>query len=279
MAVIYRHLKSCGEVFYIGIGKYKSRAYQKKGRNVDWNEITDTCNYEVQVLKKGLTWEDACELEIALIAHYGRRDLGKGNLVNKTDGGTGFLKLKRDVHKFIDSRTGEEVTIEKIAEESGVLIGNVYKMMRGDISNFTYYVLKKDYIGIVHNPRMKKLEGNEVINTQTKEVFISMTLAAKSIGMSQTMFCRKMTGERKNNTYFVLLKDYRGIVNTPEKVRDMLKKVINTKTKEVFNSISEAAESINMPMKRLSAKLNKTDKRPNTTDFILLSEYNELLKK
>jgi len=36
MAVVYRHLKPCGEVFYIGIGNDKDRAYSKRGRNKFW---------------------------------------------------------------------------------------------------------------------------------------------------------------------------------------------------------------------------------------------------
>jgi hypothetical protein len=29
--------------------------------------------YEVQILTQGLTWEDACELEIMMISYYGRK--------------------------------------------------------------------------------------------------------------------------------------------------------------------------------------------------------------
>jgi hypothetical protein len=89
MAVIYRHLKSDGEVFYIGIGKTESRAYSKADRNKFWNNLVNKHGYEVQILKKDLTWEDACELEKILIDWYGRRDLGTGTLVNMTNGGEG----------------------------------------------------------------------------------------------------------------------------------------------------------------------------------------------
>ena len=90
---IYRHLKPSGEVFYIGIGKAKNfkRAHSKYKRSKFWLDVVSKHGYEVQILKKGLSWKDACELEKILINYYGRRDLGKGTLVNLTDGGDGLV--------------------------------------------------------------------------------------------------------------------------------------------------------------------------------------------
>lgn len=92
MAVIYRHTRlDNNTVFYIGIGKEVKRAYSKKGRNNYWKNIINICEYEVEILKKDLSWDDACELERALISWYGRKDLNKGLLVNLTDGGDGII--------------------------------------------------------------------------------------------------------------------------------------------------------------------------------------------
>ena len=89
MAVIYKHLKLCGEVFYIGIGQEEKRAKSKSDRNNYWHNVVNKYGYEVQILKSDLTWEDACEMEKVLISWFGRRDLGLGTLVNLTDGGEG----------------------------------------------------------------------------------------------------------------------------------------------------------------------------------------------
>lgn len=93
MAVLYRHIKPNGETFYIGIGKTEKRAYSKKNRNKYWKHIIEKYNYEIQILKSDLTWEDACELEKMLISYYGRKDLNTGNLVNMTDGGDGMIGI------------------------------------------------------------------------------------------------------------------------------------------------------------------------------------------
>lgn len=90
MAVIYRHIKkNDSEVFYIGVGKTKKRAYSKYGRSRHWKNIVEKYGYEVEVLKTDLTYEEARELEVILIDYYGRKDLDKGSLCNLTNGGDG----------------------------------------------------------------------------------------------------------------------------------------------------------------------------------------------
>jgi hypothetical protein len=92
MAVIYRHIRlDTNNVFYIGIGKNENRAYHKHSRNRYWYNIINKTEYEVQILKRDLSWVDACELEKLLISYYGRKDLGLGTLVNMTDGGDGII--------------------------------------------------------------------------------------------------------------------------------------------------------------------------------------------
>ena len=89
---LYRHLKPNGEVFYIGIGKTKNfkRAFEKQHRSNWWTSIIKKYpDYEVQILKTGLTKEEACELETILISWYKRADCCGGTLVNMTDGGEG----------------------------------------------------------------------------------------------------------------------------------------------------------------------------------------------
>lgn len=86
---LYMHTrKSDGRIFYIGIGDEK-RPTDKAGRNQYWYNTVNLHDYDVTILVDGLTWSEACELEVKMIAFYGRRDLGLGCLVNMTDGGEG----------------------------------------------------------------------------------------------------------------------------------------------------------------------------------------------
>lgn len=89
---VYKHIRlDNNEVFYIGIGKDKSRAYDKMNRNMFWKRIILKTEYRIEIVCECKTWEDACEKEKSLILEYGRRDLGTGTLVNLTDGGDGNL--------------------------------------------------------------------------------------------------------------------------------------------------------------------------------------------
>jgi hypothetical protein len=91
MAVVYQHRrKDTNEIFYIGIGKNKIRAYENKSRNQHWHSIAKKCGYDVDVLFEGINLLDACEIEKGLIKSIGRKDLELGPLVNMTDGGEGI---------------------------------------------------------------------------------------------------------------------------------------------------------------------------------------------
>lgn len=99
---LYQHIrKDLGNIFYVGIGtkskknkKEYSRAYSKHSRNDFWHNIANKTEYEVEILMESDDYETVKKLEIALVAQYGRRDLGKGELVNLTDGGDGSLGYK-----------------------------------------------------------------------------------------------------------------------------------------------------------------------------------------
>ena len=97
MAYLYRHIRlDKNEPFYVGIGtdnEFK-RAYNLHNRSNHWKNITNKASYRVEILLDNICWEEACEKEIEFISLYGRKDLGKGPLVNLTDGGEGFLGYK-----------------------------------------------------------------------------------------------------------------------------------------------------------------------------------------
>ena len=97
MAYVYQHIRlDTDEVFYIGIGsdtdgKYERANEIRRRNNRYWCNIVNKVGYRVEIIKDSISWEDACEEEIRLIKHYGRRDLNEGNLVNLTNGGEGGL--------------------------------------------------------------------------------------------------------------------------------------------------------------------------------------------
>jgi len=86
---VYVHRKATtGEVFYVGKGKGR-RAYITSARSDWWHRTVKKHGHVVEIVAYGLQEWYAFELEVELIALYGRRDRGDGVLLNVTDGGEG----------------------------------------------------------------------------------------------------------------------------------------------------------------------------------------------
>lgn len=91
---VYLHKKKTnGTVFYVGKGK-GNRAYQTHGRSKFWRGVVEKYGLVVEIYMDNLQEWYAHELEKDLIALYGRRDKGLGNLVNMTEGGDGVAGYK-----------------------------------------------------------------------------------------------------------------------------------------------------------------------------------------
>lgn len=109
MAIVYKHIrKDSREVFYVGIGKNRERAYSQANRNKHWKHIVEKVGYEVIILREDITWKEACNLEKNLIKEYGRRDLKAGTLVNMTDGGEGIENPSEELRQKLRYKKTED---------------------------------------------------------------------------------------------------------------------------------------------------------------------------
>ena len=141
-------------MFNIGIGGKTSRAYTKHGRNKYWKNTVNKHGYEVEILCEDLTWEQACEAEIHLIAFYGRSDLGLGPLVNMTDGGEGMQNLspetREKLKKIAQNRIPSESCIKlfrQFAEDNKIPIIQ-YTKSGEYVQRFNAIVEASDYLNI-----------------------------------------------------------------------------------------------------------------------------------
>lgn len=86
---VYLHRSALdGHIFYVGKGARK-RAWSSYNRSTFWKNTVAKHGKVVEVVEAGLQEWAAFELEISLIALYGRSDLGDGPLCNHSDGGDG----------------------------------------------------------------------------------------------------------------------------------------------------------------------------------------------
>ena len=240
MAVLYRHLKPCGEVFYIGIGTKEERAYTTKQRNIFWKRTHSNYGCEVQILKSDLTWKDACELEKMLISWYGRRDLGLGTLTNLTDGGEGqenpsecTRQKMRDAKKDIRGEThplyGKPKTEEHKQKLREVKLG---KKPTDEAKENK----RKAYIKYKENAPIK------YICTKTLETFKTITDCAEYLGINYGTLksCLDKKIKLNNTTTIVWYEDY--LIGDFQEAHVARKKirVVNTETGEEYESIQDA---------------------------------------
>ena len=85
---VYAHYKTGEEniPFYIGFGSGR-RWNSREKRNKHWHSVVNKYGFYSKKLCEHITKTEAKQLEIQLIGMFGRSDIGKGPLVNKTDGG------------------------------------------------------------------------------------------------------------------------------------------------------------------------------------------------
>lgn len=90
---VYIWKRHDGTPFYVGLGR-NDRYKNLRRRNAHVLSVVKKMGGIENVPKEIIevdSWESGCALEIELIAKFGRSDLKKGTLTNKTDGGEGTI--------------------------------------------------------------------------------------------------------------------------------------------------------------------------------------------
>lgn len=133
MAYLYRHIRlDTNMPFYIGVGsdsdgKY-TRAEERTHRNKFWLNVVKKTDYITEIVIDNLLWHEAHKKEVEFIKLYGRYNLGKGTLVNLTDGGQGAVGRKFSVsletkEKLRKINTGKQCSDETKVKISKALTG------------------------------------------------------------------------------------------------------------------------------------------------------------
>jgi hypothetical protein len=195
MAIVYRHRRlDKNEVFYVGIGKKESRAFDMVNRNHIWKGIKSRSEVDVEIVASDLSWELACELEQLMISEYGRIDLHTGSLANLTDGGEGTLGVKQSqesIAKRVAKNTGRKNTEETKRKMSEARKGIVFSAEH--IEN-----LRKSHLG------QKTVNGKMVVDLQTGFFYDSLRNGCLSVGVNyKAEFAKVKRGSNKSRFQFV----------------------------------------------------------------------------
>ncbi len=210
MAILYRHTRpDKDEVFYVGIGKPGRELDFKWGRNKHWKGIYNLNNQtiKVDILFEDLTWEEACIKEKEFIKLYGRSDLGLGTLCNMTDGGDGCLGVKQSketIAKRVAKQLGRPLSEEHKKNLSKSKLGENNPMFGKKFSAEHRAKHRKALLGRkVSKETIRKIaisNGKKIINTDTKEIFNTISEAAAGISMKPKTLNAKLSGQNPNNT-------------------------------------------------------------------------------
>jgi hypothetical protein len=180
MAVVYRHWRlDKPEVFYVGIGKDESRAYDfKKARNKIWHSVKNRAEVKVEIVASGLDWAAACELEQLMIQEYGRIDLGTGRLVNLTDGGDGSINVKfsEETKKKMSASASKRIVSQETKEKLSSIKTGSGNGMYGKMPHNA----KSIYCGYLN------------------KTFATITSCAKELGVAQSYLSNMLTGKTEN---------------------------------------------------------------------------------
>lgn len=183
---IYQHRRlDTNEIFYIGIGKTKYRAYVKRGRNNMWNKVINKTDYSVEIVTTCDTWSEACQIEQYLIKYYGRKDLGTGTLVNLTDGGEGFY----------NGSHSKETKFKMSEAKKGCVSPNKGKSMSDEQKDKISKSLKG------RNPSVVSL----LLDTQTGVFYNSITEASFYYDIKRKTLNAMLKGQNPNKTNLIII--------------------------------------------------------------------------
>ena len=204
MAIVYQHIRlDTNEIFYIGVGATLKRAYSKTCRNSFWKAVTYKTSYKVEILHNDITYEEALLIEISLIESIGRRTLNKGPLVNIDAGGRGSAGHKQSKESIEKRR--QKMLGHKVSEETKekLRISNLGKKRSSEtrqanrianlgkkLSNDHKLKISKGLLNNKNKALYKK--GKKVINTETNEIYKSMSMVAKLFNIPKETLRRRL---------------------------------------------------------------------------------------
>jgi hypothetical protein len=199
---VYLHTRQdINQPFYIGIGSDigKKRAFTKDGRNAFWHRVVAKHPCESKIIYEGLTWKEACEIEINLIAHYGRIRNG-GILVNLTDGGEGTLGL-------ICSEEKKILISERVKQAFTLSGGNGWKGRQHKESTkeiLRNRIFTQQWRGRLSDAQKKRTilpkTNKFVLDTNTGVFYDSLKEASFYNNIPESTLSARLTGRLKNNT-------------------------------------------------------------------------------
>lgn len=266
--IVYVHKNpQTRQVFYVGIGVNKERAYKFKGkqRNQYWhNYVKKYGEPIVEIIAEFETREQAVELEMRLIAKYGRLCDNSGCLVNITLGGDGGAlgvkqsksqreKISAKLKGFIHSE--ESKANMKAAQNRPEVKAKLAKFKQDPIYRESQRQLKLGRkLTDEHKAKIgASLKGQKISDSAKQKISIANKGRVRTLEQKQRISEGKKGLKRKQWAV--------------DKSAESNKKIVlNTQTGIFYKGLQDAANSIGMNLNTLRAKMSGHSK--NNTPFV-----------
>lgn len=266
--IVYVHKNpQTRQVFYVGIGVKKERAYRFKGsnRNQYWhNYVKKYGEPIVEIIAEFETREQAVELEMRLIAKYGRLCDNSGCLVNITLGGDG-------------GALGVKQTEEQKAKRAAKLKGFVHSEQskanmkaaqnRADVKA-THSIYKNDTAWRELQRQLKL--GRKLTDEHKAKISLGNKGRVNSEEtrrkISEAKKGEKRTEEQKQRMRLAQKGKIRPLSAIIKSAESNKKILLNTQTGIFYKGLQDAANSIGMNLNTLRAKMSGHSK--NNTPFV-----------
>ncbi len=230
MAYVYQHIrKDTNQPFYIGIGSDLNfyRANKFSERNEIWERIKNKTEILVEILHDNIEWEDACVIEIELIKKYGRINNKTGILSNMTDGGEGTLN--RVINEETRYLLGNGNRGKKRTEESKLKQSEITKGVKKSKS---------------HSEKIREYRIGKKMSEETKR-----KISENSKGRSSWNKGIKFSEESK----LKMSNSKKGKKTSSDNPNSKI--VLNTENGIYYNTLKEAAISVNMGYSNFKRKI------------------------
>jgi hypothetical protein len=204
MAIVYQHRRlDTGEIFYIGVGKEKKRAFSTKSRNKHWrNVVKKAKGFEADILLDGISWEEAIKIEIGMIHDIGRKDLNLGPLVNETDGGEGRLGSRSEEEKA--KHRGYTHTSQAIEKMKLAALNREKRTLSNETKNKISNSNKgkqKPTRSQEHKDNISKSRKGKQMGERSQEIRDKISLGKKGLAYRkiECEYCKKLIAINGNN--------------------------------------------------------------------------------
>lgn len=198
------------EIFYIGKGSVKRSKRTNSGRS-NWcqskiNKAKKENKFRIVILKKNLSDLESLNYEKRYIAHYGRKDLEKGTLVNLTDGGEffeGYTLTKEQREKQANKIRGRRITEETREKMSKAQSGRIHT--RQHIQSRTLSGKDNGMYGKTHTAkaRAKISKSRQKVFSTPKGTFTGVTEAATANNISDSAAYKRMSSKNFTDWFYI----------------------------------------------------------------------------